>query len=297
MTVQKRDELFTPERVAGMINKVAGYSSLAVLTQQEPVPFNGNEIFHFTMDNDIDVVAESGAKSEGGATIGKTQMVPIKVEYSARFSDEMWYSGEDAQLDIMRNFTEGYAKKLARGLDLMAFHGINPRTKTGSGVIGSNNFDDKITQTVEYVAEEVDNVIEDAIFLVTGSDNVNTGIAMSHTTARDLSKVNVGGVRQFSEFRMGNRPDTFAGVRNSVNNTVSEVGETEVYVGDFANSFKWGYAKNIGLQLHTAGDPDNTGRDLAGHNEVLLRSETYLGWGILDENAFARVIEPSGVEG
>lgn len=297
MTVQKRDELFTPERVAGMINKVAGYSSLAVLTQQEPVPFNGNEIFHFTMDNDIDVVAESGAKSEGGATIGKTQMVPIKVEYSARFSDEMWYSGEDAQLDIMRNFTEGYAKKLARGLDLMAFHGINPRTKTASVVIGSNNFDDKITQTVDYVAAEVDNVIEDAIFLVTGSDNVNTGIAMSHTTARDLSKVNVGGVRQFPEFRMGNRPDTFAGVRNSVNNTVSEVGDTEVYVGDFANSFKWGYAKNIGLQLHTAGDPDNTGRDLAGHNEVLLRSETYLGWGILDENAFARVIEPSGVEG
>ena len=297
MTVQRRDELFTPERVAGMINKVSGYSSLAVLTQQEPVPFNGNEIFHFTMDNDIDVVAESGAKSEGGVTIGKTQMVPIKVEYSARFSDEMWYSGEDAQLDIMKNFTEGYAKKLARGLDLMAFHGINPRTKTNSIVIGSNNFDDKITQTVDYVAEEVDNVIEDAIFLVTGSDNVNTGIAMSHTAARDLSKVNVGGVRQFPEFRMGNRPDTFAGVRNSVNNTVSEVGDTEVYVGDFANSFKWGYSKNIGLQLHTAGDPDNTGRDLAGHNEILLRSETYLGWGILDESAFARVIEPSGVEG
>ena len=297
MTVQRRDELFTPERVAGMINKVSGYSSLAVLTQQEPVPFNGNEIFHFTMDNDIDVVAEGGAKSEGGVTIGKTQMVPIKVEYSARFSDEMWYSGEDAQLDIMRNFTEGYAKKLARGLDLMAFHGINPRTRTASVVIGSNNFDDKITQTVDYVAEEVDNVIEDAIFLVTGSDNINTGIAMSPTAGRDLSKVEVNGVRQFPEFRMGNRPDTFAGVRNSVNNTVSEVGGTEVYVGDFANAFKWGYSKNIGLQLHTAGDPDNTGRDLAGHNEILLRSETYLGWGILDESAFARVIEPSGVEG
>src|SRR5690625_2406127 len=274
-----------------MINKVSGFSSLAVLTQQEPVPFNGSEMFHFTLDNDIDVVAEGGAKSEGGATIGKTQMVPIKVEYSARFSDEMWYSGQDAQLDIMKNFTEGYAKKLARGLDLMAFHGINPRTKTDSAVIGENNFDDKVTQTVGYVAEKIDDVIEDAIFLVTGSGGINTGIAMSHNAGRDLSKVEVNGVRQFPEFRMGNRPDTFAGVRNSINGTVSEVGNTEVYVGDFANAFKWGYAKNIGLQLHTAGDPDNTGRDLAGHNEILLRSETYLGWGILDENAFARVVD------
>lgn len=39
------------------------------------------------------------------------------------------------------------------------------------------------------------------------------------------------------------------------------------------------------------GDPDGTGRDLKAYNEILLRTEVYIGWGILDEKAFARVEE------
>ena len=37
------------------------------------------------------------------------------------------------------------------------------------------------------------------------------------------------------------------------------------------------------------GDPDNTGVDLKGSNQVYLRAEVYLGWGILDPKSFARV--------
>lgn len=291
--VLKRDELFTPERIAGMINKVKGHSSLALLTQQEPVPFNGSEMFSFTLDKDIDLVDESGTKSVGGATIGKVKMMPVKVEYSARFSDEMWFSGEEAQLNILKEFTDGYAKKLARGLDLMSFHGVNPRTKLASELVSGKSFDTVIDQTVEYDATKADDVLEDAIFLVQNSEGITTGIAMAPTVGRDLSKIEVNGVRQYPEFRMGAKPDNLAGMKIDINETVSAVGDTSIYVGDFANSVKWGYAKNIGLQIHTAGDPDNSGRDLAGHNEILLRSETYLGWGILDKNSFARVIKPA----
>lgn len=292
--VLKRDELFTPERVAGMINKVKGHSSLALLTQQEPVPFNGNETFSFTLDKDIDLVDESGAKSAGGATIEKVKMVPVKVEYSARFSDEMWYSGEEAQLNILKEFTDGYAKKLARGLDLMSFHGVNPRTKTTSDLVSSKSFDKVVDQTIEYNAAKVDDVLEDGIFLIQNSEGIITGIAMSPVAGRDLSKIEVNGVRQYPEFRMGAKPDSLSGMKVDINETVSAVGDTQMYVGDFANSVKWGYAKNIGLQIHTAGDPDNSGRDLAGHNEIMLRSETYIGWGILEKNSFARLIKKSG---
>ncbi|MGX6962434.1 phage major capsid protein [Vagococcus xieshaowenii] len=290
-TVQTRNELFTPERIAGMINKVKGHSTLAILTQQEPLAFNGNEVFNFTLDKDIDLVDESGAKSAGGATIEKVKMMPIKVEYSARFSDEMWFSGEEAQLNILKEFTEGYAKKLARGLDLMALHGVNPRTKEASELINSKSFDSVVSQTIVYDAEKVDDVLEDAIYLINGSNGISTGIALSPSAGRDLSKITVNGVRQYPEFRMGNHPDNLAGMKIDINETISAVGNTELYVGDFANAVKWGYAKNIGLQIHTAGDPDNSGRDLAGHNEILLRSETYVGWGILDSNSFARVIK------
>ncbi|MGM0163754.1 phage major capsid protein [Enterococcus sp. DIV1059_2] len=291
--VMKRDELFTPERIAGMINKVKGHSSLALLTQQEPVAFNGNEMFSFTLDKDIDLVDEGGAKSVGGATIQKVKMMPVKVEYSARFSDEMWFSGEEAQLNILKEFADGYSKKLARGLDLMSFHGINPRTKLVSELVSGKSFDTVVDQTVEYDAAKVDDVLEDAIFLVQNSEGITTGIAMAPVVGRDLSKVEVNGVRQYPEFRMGAKPENLAGMKIDINETVSAVGDTSIYVGDFANSVKWGYAKNIGLQVHTAGDPDNSGRDLAGHNEILLRSETYLGWGILDKASFARVIKPA----
>lgn len=37
------------------------------------------------------------------------------------------------------------------------------------------------------------------------------------------------------------------------------------------------------------GDPDNTGSDLAGHNQVYLRAECYIGWAILDDGAFFRI--------
>ena len=73
------------------------------------------------------------------------------------------------------------------------------------------------------------------------------------------------------------------------NRTVA-VGDTDqVIVGDFANMFKWGYAKEIPLEVIPYGDPDNTGVDLKGSNQVYLRAEVYLGWGILDEKSFARV--------
>ncbi|MCB6181932.1 hypothetical protein, partial [Dialister invisus] len=52
-----------------------------------------------------------------------------------------------------------------------------------------------------------------------------------------------------------------------------------------------GYAENIPMEIIEFGDPDQTGRDLKAYNEVCLRAEAYVGWGILDPEAFARVEE------
>ena len=60
-------------------------------------------------------------------------------------------------------------------------------------------------------------------------------------------------------------------------------------VGDFQNMFKWGYAKNIPMEVIEYGDPDGTGRDLKAFNEVCLRAEAFIGWGILDTKSFARI--------
>ncbi len=44
--------------------------------------------------------------------------------------------------------------------------------------------------------------------------------------------------------------------------------------------FQWGYAKEIPLEVIKYGDPDGSGKDLKNYNQVYLRSETYLGWGL-----------------
>ena len=65
-------------------------------------------------------------------------------------------------------------------------------------------------------------------------------------------------------------------------------------IGDFANFFQWGFAKEIPLEVIEYGDPDNSGNDLKGYNQVNLRSETFLGWGIMDANSFARIVKTTG---
>ena len=283
--------MFDPTLVSDLVQKVKGRSSLAALSGQTPVSFNGVKEFTFSLDSDIDIVAENGKKTEGGVTVEPITIVPIKFEYGARVSDEFMYASEEAQLNILEAFNEGFAKKVARGLDIAAFHGLNPRTSSASTVVGDNNFDSKVTQTVTYAADSVDANIEAAIALVEGSEGDVTGLAGSPTARQALAALKTSdGARIYPELAWGGNPGTINGLNSDFNRTVSVGGKDEVIIGDFENMFKWGYAKEIPLEVIQYGDPDNSGKDLKGYNQVYLRAEVYLGWGILDANAFARVI-------
>ena len=70
--------LFPVEQTNEMISLVKGKSSLAKLSASEPVPFNGKEIFTFTLDKEVDLVAENGAKSNGGATVAPVQIMALQ---------------------------------------------------------------------------------------------------------------------------------------------------------------------------------------------------------------------------
>lgn len=286
-----RGNLFDPVLVTDLISKVKGKSSLAVLSGQTPIPFNGMKEMTFSFDNEIDIVAEGGAKSEGGITVSPIKIIPIKFEYGARVSDEFLYASDEAKLDILTAFNDGFAKKVAKGLDLAAFHGINPRTGLASAVIGSNNFDDAVTQTVTYNSAKADENLEDAIALVQGSEGDVTGIAVSTEFGSAMAKIKANGISQYPEFKFGANPGTLGGMPVDVNKTVKGGSNDQVIVGDFANAFKWGYSKEIPLEVIEYGDPDNSGKDLKGYNQVYIRAEVYLGWGILVPAYFARVEE------
>lgn len=282
--------LFDPELVKDLFNKVKGKSTIAVLSEQQPIPFNGIKEFAFTFDNEIDIVAENGAKSEGGISLAPVNIVPIKFEYGARVSSEFMDASEEEKIDILTAFNDGFARKVAKGFDLAAFHGINPRTGTASTVVGNNNFDSKVTQTVTYAAATPDENLEDAIALVNGSDGDVTGIALSHIFATAMANVKANGISQYPQFKFGGNPGNFVGQPLDVNKTVQGTSLDRAIVGDFANAFKWGYSKEIPLKVIEYGDPDNSGNDLQGHNQVYLRAEVYLGWGILAPEYFSRIV-------
>jgi phage capsid family len=293
MAVLSKGTLFDPKLVTDLINKVKGKSSLAVLSKQVPVPFNGSKEFTFTLDKDVDIVAENGKKSEGGVSVEPVIIRPIKVEYGARVSDEFIYAADEEKINILKAFNEGFAKKVARGIDLMAFHGINPRTKQASDVITTNHFDSLVTQTVTFDKAQIEENIETAVAMIQGVNGEVSGIAMSPVFSQELAKLKVNGVKQYPELAWGANPGIINGLPVDINTTISEGEQVKdrSIIGDFANMFKWGYAKEIPLQVIEYGDPDNSGKDLKGYNQVYLRAEAFIGWGILDAKSFVRIVE------
>lgn len=286
---------FAPELVTEMFSQVKGHSALAKLANQTPIPFTGSEVMTFSLDHEVSIVAENAAKVNGGGTIGTISIVPVKFEYGLRVSDEFMYASEEKQVNFLQTFMDGCAKKMARGFDIAALHGFNPYSGTASAVVGNNHFDYAIGSgnVITYDANSADDNLDAAIAKVTDTENEVTGIALAPAFGAALGQIKSdSGVALYPEFRFGGRPDRFVGMACDINPTIAyNSSEARAYVGDFQNAFKWGYAEEIPLKVIEYGCPDNdtTAGDLQGHNQVYLRTEIYMGWGILDASAFAKV--------
>lgn len=286
---------FPAELVKEVFIGAKGHSSIAKLADQTPVAFSGNEIMTFSFDGEVNLVAEGGAKAAHTNSNAPVSVVPYKVEYGARVSDEFLRCSDEKQLEYIKGFNEGFEKKIGRGLDIMAFHGVNPKTGEAAATIGTNSLDtNEDVNSITYDSSDVEGNVTDAIAAI--GDYDMTGIAMSKGFAADLAKVKSNGVAQYPELAWGANPDAIRGVPSDVNSTVSSVDTKHAYVGDFANAFKWGYADKINFEVIEYGNPDNSDAgDLKGHNQVYLRCEAWIGYAILDGAAFSRVEEAASV--
>lgn len=291
-----RGSLFPADLVPEFFNKVRGKSSLAKMCGASPIPFNGLKEFTFSMDNDVDIVAEAGAKSAGGGQVGSVTIVPIKIEYGMRVSDEFIYGSEEVALDYLRAFSEGWAAKVARGFDIMAMHGVNPRTGlAASGTIGNNHLDYAAGTSITYLGSSstAEENIEAAIAGVMAYGHEISGVIGGNTIRAALAAMTGNdGKKIYPELAWGGQPEKLNGVAVDFNPTVEfNSAKARAYVGDFANCFKWGIAKELPLEVIQYGNPDNdaTAGDLKGHNQVYIRGEAYIGWGILDNTAFGKI--------
>ena len=292
--ILSKGSLFPPELTNELINLVRGKSSLARLSGAKPIPFNGETVFTFNFDSEVDLVAENGAKSNGGATISPVTMQPVKVEYGMRISDEFKYAAAEIQLQYLSAFADGFASKVARGLDIMAFHGVNPRTKLSASQLSGKSFDALIDQIVTYDSSAPQDNVEAAIALVQANEHDVTGMAMSPTFKSALAALKTqsnSNVPLFPELGWGNEAQSINGLPVDTNSTVGFNSSADrAIVGNFADYFRWGIARQIPIEVIEYGNPDNSDAgDLKGHNQVYLRGEAYIGFGILVPNAFALI--------
>lgn len=296
MATTQASTLFTPELVKELFSKVQGKSVLAKLSAQQPIPFTGTTQMVFNLEGNAQIVGEGGKKEAGEAKIEPKVITPQKFVYQARISEEFLKASEQKQLEFLDKFAEGFAKKIAEAFDIAAIHGVEPKTLTDTSFRDKNSFDGLVkTNIVTYDAEHIDDNIDAAVQQIVAKGGEVTGIVLSPTAGQALSKIKVNGVTQYPEFRFGQNPNSFYGMDSDMTKNLtlasgSHTAETDhVIVGDFANRFKWGYADSVPLEIIKYGDPDQTGRDLKAYNEICLRSEVYIGWGILDADGFARV--------
>lgn len=289
--------IFDPELVTDLVDKVKGKSALTSLSANRPIPFNGQKEFVFTMDDEVDIVAENGKKSAGSLAITPRTILPIKFEYGARLSDEFMYATEEEQIEILKSFNDGFAKKVARGIDIAAMHGLNPRTKSASTVVGNNHFDYAIQSSNKVTtssSSDANDEVEAAIALVQAAEEDVTGIAMAPAFRSSLAKIRLSnGEAMFPSLAWGSAPGSINGLPVEVNSTVAFNNSKDLaIVGNFQTGFRWGYSKEIPLEIIRYGDPDNSGNDLKGYNQVYVRAEIYLGWAILDDAMFALIVSP-----
>ena len=239
------------------------------------------------------LVDESGAKPDNGRQITPNPFVTPKLVYSQRVSDEFLSYTDSEQEDFIGGLINDWlTTSLPADIDTVVTHGVNPFTgqvsstlsdyitKAGSSIV--------VTSTGDTGAAIDEDITTAAGELATKGTNVN-GIAIAPAAASALSSVVIGSEKKYPEAGVfGLAGGTLAGRRAASSAEIGEYNGVKLVLGDWRYLYL-AFAGQATWRVHTAGDPDNTGRDLAGHNEVLIRLEEHFGFRVLNPDAFAYI--------
>ncbi len=275
------------EVVSTVINKVKDTSTIAALSPSEPQKFDDKTYLVFNPTAEAEVVAE-GAK-KGSYELSTTPIVAkrAKVVTTTRVSDELKWADEDNQLEIVTNIIADQAAALGRALDYIVYHAVNPKDgKPLSGYTALSAGANAVAATADLVAD-IDSLTDKLM-----EYEIN-GFAMSRKLASDLRKLRVPstGQRLYPEIPLNLNVGNFDGIPAATSGTVNgKKAETPTKVlgimGDFG-LVKWGMVRDVSSEVIEYGDPDNTGHDLKGYNQVAYRTEAVLAYAVLDAKGFS----------
>jgi HK97 family phage major capsid protein len=264
--------------------------------------FGETQLMTFTQRPKAQYVAEGAAKSGSDPAFSNKTVSPHKVQVTMRFNEEVQWADEDYQMGVLAAVRDAGSEALARALDLIVYHGINPLTGVAlSGspakVLDTSNNVEIVTATL--AKPDVD--IESAVGLVIADGFQPNGIAFDPTFAYTLGTTRDSqGRKLYPEVGTGQNLAGYDGMNAAVSTTVSAPEATisggayasanpnvKAIVGDFS-ALRWGVQRQIPIEVIRFGDPDGSG-DLKRANQIAIRLEVVYGFALMDTDAFAVV--------
>lgn len=287
-----------PNNIAqGIFKKAQTGSTIAQLSGARPQKFGSETNWVLTAPPKAEVVGEGGEKSPTPTTYAPKTVKPVKLQVTMRFSQEVQWADEDTQIGVLQDLSENAGIALGRALDLIGIHKINPLTGAVSALISEGIID--TTKSATLADSKYDIAVEAAAGLVIDAGYAPTGVAMDPSLSFGLATMrDTTGRRMYPELGYGTAVTNFEGMRAAVSDTVSAKNEvtkaTNVLgiVGQF-DAFRWGVQRQVNAHLIEYGDPDGLG-DLQRMNQIALRAEVVYGVGIMDLNAFAKLVKTAG---
>lgn len=275
------------EVTQAIINKVGNTSTIAALSPSTPQLFLNEDYMVFNGAAEAEVVAEGQTKSSYEQTASYITGKKFKVQCTTRVTEELKWADEDNRLEIISSIQEDQTKAIARALDYVIYHAINP--KSGTELTGY----DALTANAVAVTDSGDDIANvDALADAVNEYEIN-GVALSRTWASRLRKLRVPatGMRFYPEIPINLAAGTLDGIPAATSTTVDGAKATTAtkvlgIMGDYS-LIKWGMIRDIWAEVIQYGDPDQTGVDLKAHNQIAYRTEAMFSYAVLDPKAFA----------
>lgn len=275
------------EVTQAIINKVGDTSTIAALSPSTPQLFLNEDYIVFNGAAEAEVVAEGQQKNSYEQTASSITGKKFKVQCTTRVTEELKWADEDNRLEIISSIQEDQTKAIARALDYVIYHAINP--KSGTTLDGYT----ALTAGATAVTDSGDDIANvDALADAVNEYEIN-GVALSRTWASRLRKLRVPatGMRFYPEIPINLAAGTLDGIPAATSTTVDgkkATTPTKVLgiMGDYS-LIKWGMIRDIWAEVIQYGDPDQTGVDLKAHNQIAYRTEAMFSYAVLDPKAFA----------
>ena len=288
------DELYP-----GIWPKIQDSSVLAKLAPQEGFLYGNTDVITFTGKPKAEFVTEGASKSPSTTEFGQQTVATHQPQGTVRMTDEVRMWDAQHQVGALTAVANAIGVAISRALDLGAMHAINPLS--GQSAASITDYILKSVSSVTATANDPQADLDAAIALLLANDYVPDGFALTPLYANTYRTYrNSLGQQLFPEVPLNVKATGhIGGIPVGVSSTVSApeaAAATNVLgiIGNFETGLKWGVVRNIPLQLIEYGDPDGLG-DLKRKNQIAIRAEAYLAWGVMDSSAFVKIA--SGASG